>query len=143
MIERLVKGTARKATIPILQTVQVTRDEAKKATVLVSTDLSVPTVVTLKDETVEGLGTFPTLEKVKPKWDKKTKTLKVRLSAEVLTVLIKAVMALRSEGKATRNTSLDFEFRVPEGEKPVEDQFWVRSEYDGLKMEAIVMPMRV
>lgn len=82
--ERLIKGTAKKPTIPILQAIQLSQNG--EGAFLAATDLESPTVIRVTPAAGQ-VGTFPVWERILPK----AEGLKVTISAEVLAALAKAI----------------------------------------------------
>lgn len=108
-IKALIAATAKKATIPILQAIQVSRNGSDKTVTLSATDLSAPRVATVRtDEEIR----YPEYARVIPADSPERPTVKVSLSVEVLETLIKAAKAVQTD-KRTKIVELE----IPIGRK--------------------------
>lgn len=94
VIERLIKGTPKRPTIPVLSCIRVGRSGG--AAVLVSTDLEMPTVARVEQDSSNH---FPDLDKVLPKIDEPA--IQVCLAVDVLERICKVAKAAHQNGPRT------------------------------------------
>lgn len=100
LVDRLIKGMAKKTTIPILQAMQLGTN-GDGGVYVSSTDLLVPTIIRLKPQS-EQAGGFPSWERIVP--SATAPHVKVSLSVEVLQALIKAATAITRKSATPKIT---------------------------------------
>lgn len=127
--KRLIAGTAKKATIPVLACVQFSQNN--DGAVAVSTDLQVPCVVHIKD----AGQTFPAIERVMPAEDKPS--IKVCLSNAVLESLLKASKAIQG-----RKMIQTITFSVPTDQTTCVSAIRVGMTSDEVHVDGVIMPCR-
>ena len=115
IVTKLINGTAKKTTLPVLNTVRVVYDAAAQVTTLAATDLQVPVVVQLADSAQPT--TFPDLAKVQPtflKDDAETRqTVKIALGVELLQSLCRAAGEIHGKDKHKASCCLNCRRRSP------------------------------
>jgi hypothetical protein len=137
LVTKLIAAMAKRSPIPVLETVQVTRDEKAKVTMLAATDLEAPMVVQISDDQD---GTFPDLKKVTPKF-KEGKTVEVTIGVAVLEALLKAVKEVH-EGYVKPGAAVSVTLLIPTDRKVVDSAFTAETHRNSVRLEAVLMPMR-
>lgn len=105
LAKRLIAGTPKKSSIPVLSCVQIGQNGSATTVTAASTDLTVPTIVTINQ--AETAGKFPNVDRVVPKVGPERPTVRVILSVEVLENLIKATKAANGKTKDLQTIAFD------------------------------------
>lgn len=146
--DRLIKATAKKATIPVLQKIQVAQNE--HGAVAQATDLEVPVSVHLpKGEDVN----FPELERVWPKVDAENTYVRLILSTKVLAAIAKVVESVSTNKHSSNGVIFEVPTHVGALSSPqtsqdagiqgvVTTQVRVRYENFDYTVDGVVMPCR-
>ena len=110
IVDKLIKGTAKKPTIPILSAIRVGEQDGRKYAI--ATDLTVPVVVCLDNANSKDAGPFPKTDHVMGQDGERGPVIKLTLSAAMLARL--AAIA-RDAGRLKSNNTLTLE--IPTDEK--------------------------
>ena len=130
--KRLIAAMPKKATIPILQTVQASTNGSAQTVTVAATDLQAPMTATIH---LDDQGQFPQYERILQRADEQT-YVKVCMDVEVLETLIKAIKGIN--GKYVT-------FEVPNGKPECLEalRFAVKSPADTVQVSGLAMPCRI
>jgi hypothetical protein len=129
-IRRVLKAIPKRATIPILQGVQVSANGSEDTATIAATDLQVPAIATVKRDDLPG---FPSYDRVLPKADRDELT--VILGSNILKTLIKAAEAIH--GNKTP-AAITFGFPTNKADATIRISF----KGSGVEVSGAAMPIR-